>query len=286
MTSSVNRVLLIGQGAWSRKINGVIKAQNANWKVEIISARTFISMGSNLIEFTEICGKFDLFWITTTPNNQIQILGLLVTTQTKIILDKPIVTNVSEIDLLEDLLRNSQCKIYLSQPWTFSTLWKEAKKILLTMQGDLVIQIERGGNLLRPWLPPEIDWAPHDLYLLYDYAHDLGEESPKISLISRILEKNRIQLKYTLGRNRIFDIKSGYFNPRKAMWSVYSKGKEVLRLNFQTSELVDYRGTHKVVSEFSRDNPIVTMLNHINENNVDIDWVLILELYQDLVKRK
>ena len=77
MTSSVNRVLLIGDGAWSRKINGVIKAQNANWKVEIISARTFISMGSNLIEFTEICGKFDLFWITTTPNNQIQILGFI-----------------------------------------------------------------------------------------------------------------------------------------------------------------------------------------------------------------
>lgn len=286
MTSSVNRILLIGDGAWSRKINGVILAQNTDWEVEIISARAFISMKSDLIEFVELCEKFDLFWITTTPRNQIQILQKLGKTQKKIILEKPIATNVSEISLIQDLIRNSQSKIYLSQPWTFSTLWKETKKILLTLQGDRVIRIERGGNLMKPWLAPEIDWAPHDLYLLYDYSHDLSEKSPKISLISRILKENRIQLKYTLASVKIFDIKAGYFNPRKAMWRVYLKGKEVLRLNFQTSELVDYRGTHKIVSEFSYDNPIITMLMHISKNNPDIDWVLILELYQDLLEEK
>ena len=133
MTSSVNRILLIGDGAWSRKINGVILAQNLEWEVEVISARAFISMESDLIEFAEICEKFDLFWITTTPRNQIQILRQLGKTQKKIILDKPIATNVSEVDLIQDLIQNSQSKIFLSQPWTYSDLWSKMKMLILSL---------------------------------------------------------------------------------------------------------------------------------------------------------
>ena len=286
MTSSVNRVLLIGDGVWSRKVNGAIRAPDESWKTEVISARTFISMAKDSSEFNKMLNKFELIWITTTPQNQIIILKQLQQFKKKVILEKPIVTRENEINVLQKIICDTYNQIYLSQPWTFSLLWREAKKILLTVEGALEIQVERGGILLRPGLPPEIDWGPHDLYLLYDYTHDLGVKSSGISLTSRIQKENKIQLRYTLGTVTTFEIETGYINPRKALWKVYSHKKEVLSLNFQTSELVDYRGMRTVVSEFNGDNPIITMLNHFNENNIDINWAVILDLYQDLVRRE
>ena len=283
MTSSVNRVLLIGDGAWSRKINGVIIAQNADWEVEVISARTFISMGSNLIEFTEICGKFDLFWITTIPKNQIQILRQLVTTQKKIILDKPIAINASEINLLEDLLRNSQSKIYLSQPWTYSELWSKMKTIILSIKGDVLIQTERGGSLVRNEFPPEIDWTPHDLYLLADYGDSLEKAYRQINLVSREKNNQHILLKYKVGQDRKFEISAGYTTERKAQWRAYLEGKLLAEVNFNSGEITDHRGLDQIKFSIESENSIMTMLSFIAENEPTVDWNLILNLYRDLV---
>ncbi len=284
MTSSVNRVLLIGQGAWSRKINGVISAQNADWEVEVISARTFISMGSNSIEFTEICGKFDFFWITTTPNNQIQILRQLVATQKKIILDKPIATNVSEINLLEDLLRHSQSKIYLSQPWTYSNLWAKMKTIILSIKGEALIQIERGGTLVREDFPPEIDWAPHDLYLLSDYVASMGKRQNSIKLVFREKNEMHIKLNYKVEQNRTFEISAGYASERKAHLRAFVEDKLAVEVSFDKGELTDHRGLNPITYIVDSENPIMIMLSFISENEPTVDWDLILNLYRDLVK--
>lgn len=283
MTSSVNRVLLIGQGAWSRKINGVILAQNANWEVEIISARTFISMKSNLIEFTEVCRKFDLLWITTTPKNQIQILQQLRETQKKIILDKPIATNVSEINLLEDLLRNSQSKIYLSEPWTYSDLWSKMKTIILSIKGQVLIQIERGGSLVREEFPPEIDWTPHDIYLLADYVDSLEKSGCQINLVSREKNNQNILLKYKVGQDRKFEISAGYATERKAQWRAYLEGKLLAEVNFNSGELTDHRGLDPIKFAMESENSIMAMLSFILENEPTVDWNLILNFYRDLV---
>ena len=283
MTSSVNRVLLIGQGAWSRKINGVILAQNANWEVEVISARTFISMKSNSIEFTEICRKFDLFWITTTPKNQIQILRQLRKTQKKIILDKPIATNVSEIDLIQDLIRNSQSKIYLSQPWTYSDLWSKMKTIILSIKGEVLIQAERGGSLVRKEFPPEIDWTPHDIYLLADYADSLEKNYRQTNLVFREKNEQHILLKYKVGQDRLFEISAGYATKRKALWRAYSHGKLLAEVNFDSGEFTDHRGLDPIKFAIKSENPIMAMLTFISENEPTVDWNLILNLYRDLV---
>jgi len=283
MTSSVNRVLLIGQGAWSRKINGVILAQNAKWEVEIISARTFISMKSNLIEFTEICEKFDLFWITTTPKNQIQILRQLATIEKKIILDKPIATNVSEINLIEDLIRNSQSKIYLSEPWTYSDLWSKMKTIILSIKGEVLIQIERGGSLVREEFPPEIDWTPHDIYLLADYVDSLEKGYRQINLVSREKNNQNILLKYKVGQDRQFEISAGYATERKALWRAYLGGKLLAEVNFNSGELTDHRGLDPIKFAMESENSVMAMLSFISENEPTVDWKLVLSLYRDLV---
>ena len=283
MTSSVNRILLIGDGAWSRKINGVILAQNLDLEVEVISARAFISMGSDLIEFAETCEKFDLFWITTTPRNQIQILRQLGKTHKKIILDKPIATNVSEVDLIQDLIRNSQCKIYLSQPWTYSDLWSKMKTIILSIEGEVLIQAERGGGLVRKEFPPEIDWTPHDIYLLADYAESLEKNHRHTNLVFREKNDQHILLKYKVGQDRLFEISAGYATERKALWRAYLDGKLLAEVNFDSGELTDHRGLDPIKFAIKSENPIMAMLTFISENEPTVDWNLILNLYRDLV---
>ena len=151
-------------------------------------------MAGDSNEISEEFNKFDLIWITSTPQNQIVILEQLKQFKKKIVLEKPIVTKESEIGVLQEIIYSSQSQIFLSEPWTFSRLWQETKEILLTMDGDLAIQTKRGGILLRPGFPAEIDWGPHDLYLLYDYAHDMGAKISNISLVSRMLKENKIYL--------------------------------------------------------------------------------------------
>lgn len=284
--SSVKRILLIGKGAWSRKIKEAIEAQNVAWEVKVISARSFIATTSNSNEINEKFNRFELIWITSTPQNQIVILDQLKQFKKKIILEKPIVTKESEIGVLQEIIHNSQSQIYLSEPWTFSRLWRETKEILLTIDGDLAIQTRRGGILLRPGFPAEIDWGPHDLYLLYDYAHGMGAKNANISLVSRMLKENKIYLKYTMGTLTTVEIESGYFNPRKALWKVYCQNKEILSLDFETSELTDYRHDPVVRNKFVDDNPIITMLDHFVGHGTEIDWNIVLELYRDLVQRQ
>ena len=281
---SVKRILLVGKGAWSTKVCNAIGAPDAGWRAEVISARAFLLMEFDSQDFTEILNKFDLLWITTTPENQILILQKLQNSQMKVILEKPIATNEREITILEEIISNSQCKIYLSQPWTFSSLWLETKKLLIPLGRNIRIQTNRGGDLLRAEFLPEADWAPHDLYLLADYAHSLGIGLNNIHLVSRESTENHVLLKYTIGSDLIFEISAGYANTRKAFWEVYSDLKLLLDLNFETYELSDCTGSNLIKHKLDSDNPIMTMLASISESDPSEDWDLVLLLYAHLVR--
>jgi predicted dehydrogenase len=281
---SVNRVLLIGEGAWSQKISGAIRAQDSGWAAEVISARTFITMESNSRDFTEICRKFDILWITTTPRNQIQVLSKLEKAQKKIIVDKPIATNLDEIALIKELVENSQCKIYLSQPWTYSQLWSKMKMMLLSINGEVLIQTERGGSLIRTGFSPEIDWTPHDLYLLADYAKGLEENYSNINLVFREKNYHHIVLKYKIGQDRTFEISAGYADEKKSQWRAYLEGELIAEVDFINGELTDQGGLHSIKLELELENPIISMLDFISENEPTVDWNLIFNLYRDLVR--
>lgn len=259
---------------------------DSDWVTEIISARTFISLESGSKKFTDTCNQFDILWIATTPKSQILILQKLQNTQTKIILEKPIATNKNEIVALLRIVNECHCKIYLSEPWTFSNLWGKTKEILLSIEGVITLQTERGGNFVRKAFPPELDWAPHDLYLLVDYAKMIGVTSSQIELISRDLKENRIRLKYSIGSERIFEIVAGALNSRKAVWKINSNVGLKADLNFETRELTAYIGEDPVKSKFDTDNPITKMLTAFSEIDPDVDWDLIFRLYGDLVGDK
>jgi len=241
-------------------------------------------MESNSIEFTEICREFDILWITTTPRNQIQALRKLEKVQKRIILDKPIATSASEIALVEELIRNSQCQIYLSQPWTYSNLWSKMKLILLSIHGEVLIQTERTGNLIRAEFPPQIDWAPHDLYLMADYVKSLEKDYHHTNLVSREKGNQHILMKYKVGQDRTFEISAGYATERKAQWRAYSECGLLAEVNFNSGELTDRRGLNPNTFNVDLENPIMVMLSFILENEPTVDWKLIFDLYRDLVR--
>lgn len=241
-------------------------------------------MDSNSREFAEICSKFDILWITTTPGNQIQALRKLNNNEIKILLEKPIATNVSEIALIEGLIHNSQSKIFLSQPWTYSELWNEMKMILLSLKGEVLIQTERVGSLIRREFPPEIDWAPHDLYLLADYVAGIEKNYGDFNLVLREKANNHILLTYKIDQDRTFEISAGYSNEKRAQWRIYLEGKLMAEMNFNTGELTDRRGLNAITKEVESESPIVSMLNFVSENESTVDWKLICNLYHDLVR--
>jgi len=250
----------------------------------VISARSFNSLESNSSEFTELCRKFDILWITTTPGNQIQALQKLKNTQKKVILEKPIATNVGEIAFVEELILNAQCKIYLSQPWTYSNLWHEAKKILLSLIGEVLIQTERGGSLVRREFPPVIDWTPHDLYLLADYVAGIEKNYGDFNLVFKEKTTNHLLMTYKIGQDRTFEISAGFANEKKAQWRIYLEGRLMAEINFYTGELTDRRGLNAITNEVESKSPIISMLNFVSENESTVDWKLIFKLYRDLVR--
>ena len=261
----------------------MISASDFGWDIEVISARAFISMNASSKEYREIITKTDLFWITSTPQNQIQALRKLQNIQTKVILEKPVATEQSEIIALRDLLNNSQCKVYLSQPWTFSSLWEETKRVLLPLQGEIKIQAIRGGNLSRIGFSPEIDWAPHDLYLLVDYIKSSGKESWDGYSVSGELINRNITLRYNFGMNLTFEITAGYRDTRQAQWEVHLDGEPVLTLDFETLELTDHRNANprKFVAHIN--SPLESMLSAAFQEGPNVDWHLVLKLYEDLL---
>ena len=157
------------------------------------------------------------------------------------------------------------------------------KMIILSNRGEVFIQIERGGSLVRKEVPPELDWTPHDVYLLADYVDSLEKGYCQINLVSREKNNQHILLKYKVGHERTFEISAGYTINRKAQWKAYSQGKLLAEVNFDSGEFADHRGLDPIKFAIKSENPIMAMLTFISENEPTVDWNLILNLYRDLV---
>lgn len=245
-----------------------------------------MSLDEHSKEFHEVTRKTDLIWITTTPQNQIQVLKKLQNIETRVILEKPIALTPSDLIELKPLLKNSECKFYLSQPWTFSSLWEEAKRILFSLHGDLKIEAIRGGNLSRVSFPTEIDWAPHDLYLLADYLKTSGNEDGHSYSVSKQLIGRNIVLNFDFGVDFVFELTAGFRENRQAQWRVHEDGRLVLTLDFETLELIDHRSADLKKFVAHKSSPLESMLNAAFQEEPNVDWQFVFKLYGDLVRGK
>jgi hypothetical protein len=224
-------VVLVGKGDWSKKLEVMIKS-STNLDVRIIGARAFLEK--------EVNG--DIYWLATTPTNQLQILPRL-PVQSKVILEKPAFLNLAELNIICQEYIRRQNTLFFSLPWNFSSCLEEISKVL--RDEDIVsIEIHRGGPVLRSYMPSYLDWIPHDLGLLSALDQHL---IPNFETIE--LKGESVYVTGSLSRRRI-SIKSGYAKERQAFWRMTALNGQVFDVDFYSQ--VQQTGEEPLKRMFSR----------------------------------
>jgi hypothetical protein len=158
-------LLLIGIGPWSSKIKTAIDSSDSQIEVRITSAREVLSDDCHVIANLR---DFDVIWISTKSENQLNILRQLKTFSGTIFLEKPYAASSAGLSNLAEFIAEHDLNIKLSQPWTFSQHWLFFKEEMLRCKIN-DFEITRGGPTGHDYLNPVLDWIPHDLNLIFSY---------------------------------------------------------------------------------------------------------------------
>lgn len=222
-------IALIGHGDWSSKLYNSLYS---DYVVKIYSSREFLSAAQNRV-FEE-----DLVWLTSKNSQQFQILEkiLQLNNDARIILEKPYFIKNEQYRKLNDILQCQRDKIFLSQIWRFSPVWKAFLREFLREENFFEIRILRVGSKRRVDVPPPLDWGPHDLYLLFDLAYHTNQEitfdGSDIFSAGRVLKTN-----LRLGQENRVSMVSGYSQKHDCNWEVnFNSGKKIL-LDFGNNAL-------------------------------------------------
>ena len=224
-------VVLVGKGDWSKKLEVMIKS-STNLDVIIIGARAFLE--------EEVTG--DIYWLTTTPTNQLRILPRL-PVESKVILEKPAFLNLTELEIIHHEYIQRQKTLFFSLPWNFSSCLEEISKVL---GGEEIVLIEthRGGPVLRSYMPSYLDWIPHDLGLF-----SALDQHPIPSFETVEVKGESVNATGSLSSTRISMI-SGYAKERQALWRMTAANGKVFDVDFYSQ--VQKTGEEPLKRMFSR----------------------------------
>jgi len=246
---SSQNLLIIGSGAWSRKISSIVKSNNQELNVSSISARDFLDLGGGALPQAI---NDQLIWVATRPNNQIDILNRIISYTNKVIIEKPFATNSDEVKKIKDILNKTYNRLYLSEPWKHSKIWANAKNSISKNKNFQDIVINRGGPIERTYINPVWDWIQHDLGLV---GQLLLEQNDNILIDLEWVQRNKtLNIKLVLPDRFRFEINIGYFPEKIANWKINGETK------------IDF-----INSGAFNDNPIYTMYEHVANENFQSD---------------
>ncbi len=257
MTYSNNPLLIVGSGPWAGKIQKILTKNISNIEIFRVSAHDFLD--NNLPKELDPLMDYNL-WIVTRPEIQLVILDKIKDQSGLCILEKPIATNSEQMKRYYQLTQGSRMDFAISKPWNFSSLWRTAMSIIPRDLIDVEIEIWRGDENERDYLPSYIDWLPHDAYLLSELLKD--KSNPEIE--ARFVHKGRTaEIELSVGNHSKVKFNFGYFkNGRKTYWLV-RQGNKSLLVDFEKSIIKSNFGIIKdEIIDCSKDNPIVTMYVH------------------------
>jgi hypothetical protein len=139
------KLLIIGQGVWASKIQSVLKNLASDINASSVSARFALE---NPAKIFEIYRDFEIIWICTKPEWQLELLPKLSKFDGKLILEKPYIVDELSSHQISEFLSRFNGVLQISEPWTFSNIWNEAKK---EIQG-IVDMPDRDINLMLIFL--------------------------------------------------------------------------------------------------------------------------------------
>ena len=224
-----SRVAIVGNGGWAHKVSQLLKKYGNTYNIEIFSAREVLARKELLN------GEFDLIWIMTRPDIQIQILQFLQNRNLRIILEKPLARNLAELAELERVIRDFVGHIYTSQPWRFSDLWLDIKSNLMDLTS---LNTTRVSPITRTFIKPELDWIPHDLYLLADLGID-----PSSLKVKDVLKTEDGATQFILSSQILdcqFKISVGFAKIRTNRWDVQTQEGHLGFVDFDSGSSAIY----------------------------------------------
>ncbi len=250
VTYSNNPLLIVGSGPWAGKIQKILTKNISNIEIFRVSAHDFLD--KNLPKELDPLTDYNL-WIATRPEIQLVILDKIKDQSGLCILEKPVATNLEQMKRYYQLTQGSRMDFAISKPWNFSQLWSTAKENIYKRKKKVNIEIWRGDVEQRSYLPPYMDWLPHDIYLLSELL--LGVESLEISAKWSNREK-KVEISLSSLTNFQVKMHIGHFKGgRRALWHVRSEGASDLTVDFNKGEIT----TEKIKTHRKEDDPITTM---------------------------
>lgn len=248
-------LLVIGQGAWASRIQSVLNNSTSGIQATSISARNALKDPPQLDEAVE---NSDVIWICTKPDWQLELLPRLNKFDGKLVLEKPYIIDKNSLNMFTEFGRIFKGALQLSEPWTFSNIWHEAKKEIKE-SSSVEFMIKRGGSTGHNYISAVMDWLPHDINLLFDlYGNELLKST--VSDIHWKENRSELEFKISMEAEKSFLLKVGKFQAnREAFWE-----SKDLTVNFLTSTLTRGSSEVLVIQEI---NPFILQVNSIVENS-------------------
>ena len=253
----MKKIGILGSGDWSKKIATSLAPHHL---VTEYSSREFRNRSQS------IDASHHAVWITSRNSEQLELAGLLLQSDFggKIILEKPYFTNAKEKAILIKLIESGQNRIFLSQVWAKSRIWREYLSIILSNGHKFQISALRVGEKRRGEFLPPLDWLPHDLYLASDLSRFLDQEI-KVVASGWQSDNDIIIGSILIGTSSKLDLKVGYSAERHNSWKTISENGDCIELDF-VGRSIKINGAF-VFQESKQSIPDVPILNFAN-------WVL------------
>jgi predicted dehydrogenase len=282
MNLSEKSILLIGNGKWSRKIQSILQDHSDNYRGSIVSASEMLEKSKSRNALDKVVSEYDLFWIATSPEKQLQLATIFSMLGKYLILEKPVFTSLSSLRPFLTETDISRGKIFISEPWSHSMLWQASAKRMLTSKEIVKIKGHRKGPAKRDGFSSPLDWMPHDLYLINSLINQ--SDSPEIQLEHSSYANDCLEMSYKISNRFEISLTAGYAESRCSNWEVESSSGLKLYIDFDNSKLENGTIGFEETIEYITDHPVLNMLDNIFSGKVETNWEIICSRYSELLK--
>jgi hypothetical protein len=277
------KILFIGDGEWSSKASRIILHQDPSILTEIISARQFLISSECSSDYIRTLHSNEIVWIATNPCLQAQVLKKLENIRTKVVLEKPIARNYGELIEIKNLISNCASDIYLSQPWTYSDIWKRFLSLLVQKNSVNKVVIFRGDNKFRSDMTPGLDWIPHDLYLVASIVGQFEINASQVNIEVMSYSSEKISIAIKIGSRICAEINSGFYPTRIAQISGYSDLDLIMTGDFLSGEVKCPEIQGETLEVLPTEYSILNMIKDYQKNAPNVNWDLIFKLYSGIL---
>jgi hypothetical protein len=230
--------------------------------------------------------NYDFCWIATKPEIQIIILERLYGFNCNLILEKPLATSEESWRDVVALIKNSKCRVFYSQPWTFSKVWQRFVDEIGGLNSPISIEIYKTGQEYRSEFTALQDWLPHDLYLLESLLRKRNI-SRKHVVVARGLKPNQTSINIADEVN--ITISFTVSNHRQMIWSIAANHRSKFIIDFLDNSISEYDEEVMVSKEsFDDDHPLVNMVERFlidiqgsSESELPIMQAIVANNFQD-----